>query len=137
MHINPSRAELIQLLSAVKTIGLVGASDRPSRPSFDVMGFMLARGFQVFPVNPNPAITEIHGQHVYDSLADIPQPLDMVQVFRRSEALYDIAKDAIAIGAKILWAQLGVMDEAAADLAQNAGLKVVMDRCPKIELAQA
>ena len=130
---------IIGLASAIKTIALVktiASSDRPLRPSFDVMAFMLARGCQVFPVNPNPALTEIQGQRAHPSLAAIDQPIDMVQVFRRSEALYEVAEDAIAIKAKILWAQLGVIDEAAAELAQSAGLSVVMDRCPKIELAR-
>jgi uncharacterized protein len=91
-------------------------------------------GYEMLPVNPNPKLTEIRGIPVYRSLEEIDRPVDMVEVFRPKEELYGIAEKAIAIGAKVLWGQIGVYDDRAARLAEDAGLKVVMDRCPKIEL---
>ncbi|QDX29256.1 CoA-binding protein [Dickeya poaceiphila] len=122
------------LLNQVKTIALVGASDNPSRPSYGVMAYLLGQGYRVIPVNPGLAGNTLLGQHVYASLAEIPEPVDMVDVFRQSDAVFEVAQDAIAIGARVLWLQIGVINEAAAVLAHDAGLSVVMDRCPKIEI---
>ncbi|MEE4411339.1 MULTISPECIES: CoA-binding protein [unclassified Serratia (in: enterobacteria)] len=126
--------EIAGLLQQVKTIALVGASDNPARASFGVMAYLLSQGYQVTPVSPKLAGQALLGQQAYAKLADIPHPIDMVDVFRNSEAAYAVAQEAIAIGAKALWLQIGVINEQAEALANEAGLKVVMDRCPKIEI---
>ena len=120
---------------SVRTIAVVGASPRENRPSHIIMQTLIDAGFDTIPVNPN-ASGPILGKQVYDSLADVPEPIDMVDVFRRSEALMGVVEDAIAVGAKVVWTHLGVIDEKAAEVAEDAGLKVVMNRCPRIELGR-
>lgn len=126
--------EIADLLKAVRTIALVGASDRPDRPSNGVMKFLQGYGYRVIPVNPTITGEHIHGEYVWRELAQIGEPIDMVDIFRRSSEVGPIVDQAIAIGTKAVWMQLGVVDEAAAARAEKAGLKVVMDRCPKIEI---
>jgi hypothetical protein len=121
-----------EILTSVRTIALVGASDNPARDSYDVMGFLMARGYTVFPVNPTLS-GQIQGRDVYASVADVPKPIDMVDVFRRSEAAGEACDEAVAAGAKVVWMQLDVINEAGKQRAEAAGLKVVMDRCPMIE----
>lgn len=125
---------LAEILRSVKTIAMVGASGDKTKFSYGVLRVLHETGYDMAPVNPNPALTQIRGIKVYNSLQDIDRPIDMVQVFRRKDELYEIAQQAIAAGAKVLWGQIGVYDDRAAKLAEDAGLKVVMDRCPKIEL---
>ncbi|WP_343463228.1 CoA-binding protein [Pantoea sp.] len=125
---------LRDVLTNTKRIALVGASDRPQRPSYGVMKFLLEQGYEVIPVSPKLAGQQLLGQTVYASLQSIPGKIDMVDVFRNAEAAWDVAQEAIAIGAKVLWLQIGVINEQAAVLAGDAGLTVVMDRCPKIEI---
>jgi predicted CoA-binding protein/ferredoxin len=125
---------LATILKEVKTIAMVGASSDPTKFSYGVLRVLHETGYDMIPVNPREAGTEIRGLRVYESLAAIGRPVDMVQVFRNSDALPEIARQAIEIGAKVLWAQLGVRNDEAARLAEAAGLKVVMNRCPKIEL---
>ena len=126
--------EIKTILQQVKSIALVGASDKPHRASYGVMAYLLSQGYQVIPVSPKLAGQKLLEQKVYATLADIPQPIDMVDVFRNSEAAFGFAEEAIAIKAKVLWLQLGVINEEAEKLATEAGLKVVMDRCPKIDI---
>jgi predicted CoA-binding protein len=125
---------LASILSDVKTIAMVGASPDPSKFSYGVLRVLNEQGYKMIPVNPREAGNEIRGLKVVGSLADIEEPVDMVEVFRASAALPGIAQEAIDIGAKVLWSQIGVYSEEAAKLAEDAGLRVVMDRCPKIEL---
>jgi predicted CoA-binding protein len=127
------------ILSSVRTIAIVGASPRPQRPSHGVMRFLQRHGYRAIPVNPNAigpfaACDEILGERVYARLADIGEPVDMVDIFRRSELDGAAVDEAIAIGAKVVWMQLDVRDDAAAARAEAAGLKIVMDRCPAIEI---
>jgi predicted CoA-binding protein len=129
-----SEDELIRdILTSVRTIALVGASDNPDRDSYDVMGFLMSRGYTVFPVNPTLAGKQVLGRDVYARVADVPGPVDMVDVFRRSEFAGEACDEAVAAGAKVVWMQLDVINPDGKQRAESAGLKVVMDRCPKIE----
>jgi predicted CoA-binding protein len=121
------------VLTTTRRIAVVGASNKPDRPSFDVMRTLLAHGYQVIPVNPGLAGQSIQGQTVVASLDDAA-PLDMVDVFRAPDAVGPVVADAIRLGAKTVWLQIGVVNEAAAKQGRAAGLTVIMDRCPKIEL---
>ena len=134
-HNEPYSDTYIQgILSSVKTIAMVGASPDKTKFSYGVLRVLHETGYDMIPINPRPGLEEIRGMRVYPDLASIDRPVDMVEVFRKSEDLYGIAEQAIAIGAKVLWGQIGVINHEAARLAEDAGLKVVMDRCPKIEL---
>ena len=125
---------LKEILQSVKTIAMVGASPDKTKFSYGVLRVLHETGYDMIPVNPRPEITEIRSLKVYPNLAAIDRPVDMVEVFRKPEDLYGVAEEAIAIGAKVLWGQIGVINHDAARLAEEAGLKVVMNRCPKIEL---
>jgi predicted CoA-binding protein len=127
-------AAVAALLTSARTIAMVGASDRPNRPSHGVMQFLQDQGYRVIPVNP--AITGQHvlGEYVWDSLDQLGMQIDIVDIFRRSDAVGPIVDDAIRVGAKAIWMQLGVIDPEAAARAEAAGLQVVMDRCPKVEI---
>jgi predicted CoA-binding protein len=134
-HDEPYTNEYLQdILSSVKTIAMVGASPDKTKFSYGVLRVLHETGYDMIPINPRPGLEEIRGLKVYPSLAAIDRPVDMVEVFRKSEDLYGITEEAIAIGAKVLWGQIGVIDHKAARLAEDAGLRVVMNRCPKIEL---
>jgi len=118
----------------VQSIALVGASPRADRDSHIVMNVLLEAGYQVIPVNPREAGNSILGQTCYGSLAEIDIPVDMVEIFRSSEAALGVTEEAIAIGAKVIWMQLQIVNHQAAQMAESTGIKVVMDRCPKLEL---
>ena len=113
---------------------MVGASGDKTKFSYGVLRQLSEIGYDILPINPNPKITEIRGLRVYRSLKEIDKQIDMVEVFRPQNELYGIAEQAIEVGAKVLWGQIGVYDDKAAELAEAAGLKVIMNRCPKIEL---
>ena len=134
-HDEPYKDNYLQdILSSVKTIAMVGASPDKTKFSYGVLRVLNETGYDMIPVNPRPGLKEIRGLEVFPNLKKINRPVDMVEVFRRSEDLYSIAEEAIEIGAKVLWGQIGVFNYEAARLAENAGIKVVMNRCPKIEL---
>ncbi len=134
-HSQPyTEAYLKSILNSVKTIAMVGASPDKTKFSYGVLRVLNETGYDMIPVNPRPGLKEIRGMRVYPALSAIDRPVDMVEVFRRSEDFMDITKEAISIGAKVLWGQIGVIDFDAAKLAEEAGLQVVMNRCPKIEL---
>ncbi len=136
---NPSDAEIRKILSDPATVAVVGCSDSLARDSLRIAKLLKAHGFRVIPVNPAlkpDALMKDLGERCYPDLASIPDRVDMVDVFRRSEFLPEVAAAAIAKGARILWCQLGVIDVQAAEHARNAGLTVVMDRCPAIEYSR-
>lgn len=124
---------LREILTTVRTIAVIGASPRPVRPSHGVMHYLQGQGYRAIPVNPRAGGT-ILGERCYASLAEVPEPVDMVDIFRRSEFAGAAVDAAIAAGAKAVWMQLGVVEAAAAARARAHGLKVVMDRCPAIEI---
>ncbi|MCW5730221.1 MAG: CoA-binding protein [Alphaproteobacteria bacterium] len=127
---------ILQILREVRTIAMVGASPNWNRPSYFAMKYLQEKGYRVIPVNPAAAGETILGETCHASLKDVPVPVDMVDCFRNSAAIPPIAEEAIAIGAKVLWMQLGVRNDEAAARAEAAGLKVVMNRCPKIEFGR-
>ena len=122
------------LLSDARTIALVGASDRPDRASYGVMAFLQAQGYRVIPVNPQITGEHIHGEFVFRDLSQLGDPIDIVDIFRNSAAAGEAVDQAIEAGAKAVWMQLGVINEDAAARAEAAGLQVVMDRCPTIDI---
>ena len=126
--------DIADLLQTARTIALVGASDRPDRASFGVMKFLQDQGYRVYPVNPRITGEHVHGEYVWRELAQIGEPIDMVDIFRRPQAAGEAVDEAIAAGVKSVWLQIGVINEEAAARAEAAGLKVVMDRCPKIDI---
>ena len=127
-------ADIKALLENARTIAMIGASDHPDRPSYGVMAELQAHGYRVIPVNPQITGEHVHGEYVWRELAQIGEPIDMVDIFRRPLAAGEAVDEAIAAGAKSVWLQIGVINEDAAARAEAAGLKVVMDRCPKIEI---
>ena len=126
--------DIAELLANARTIAMVGASDRPDRPSHGVMKFLQDWGYRVIPVNPQITGEHVHGEFVWRELAQIGVPIDIVDIFRRSEAAGEAVDQAIAAGAKAVWMQLGVVNREAGERAEAAGLRVVMNRCPKIEI---
>jgi len=129
-----SDQDIRDLLTSARTIAVVGASDRPSRPSYGVMRVLQDHGYRVLPVNPQITGEHVLGEFVWRDLSQIGLPIDIVDIFRRPEAAGDAVDQAIFVGAKAVWMQLGVINEEAAARAEAAGLKVVMDRCPAIEI---
>jgi predicted CoA-binding protein len=136
-HDHYSDDYLKNILIEVQSIALVGASPRADRDSHIVMKVLLEAGYQVIPVNPREAGNSILGQTCYGSLAEIDVPVDMVEIFRSSEAALGVTEEAVAIGAKVVWMQLQIVNFQAAEIAESSGIKVVMDRCPKLELQKA
>ncbi|RHW17995.1 CoA-binding protein [Sphingomonas gilva] len=131
-----SDEDIRRLLEETRTIAMIGASDRPDRPSYGVMKALQDHGYRVIPVNPQITGEHIHGEFVFRELSQLGDPIDLVDIFRRPNAAGEAVDEAIAAGAKAVWLQIGVINEEAAARAEAAGLKVVMDRCPKIELAR-
>ena len=125
-----------EILEEVKTIAVVGASANQDRDSYKVMEALIQHGYQIFPINPNEEGNLILGQNCYANLSSVSKKIDMVDVFRAADAVMGVTKEAIAIEASVLWTQLDIINKEAAEVAEQAGLKVVMDRCPKIELAK-
>lgn len=134
-HDHYDNGYIAEILKNTRTIALLGASPNPDRPSNRVMGFLLGKGYTVYPVNPGQAGKQILGQTVYKTIGDVPQPVDLVDVFRAAEYLDGVVDEAIALEVrpKVIWGQLSVRDDRAAAKAEAAGIKVVMDRCPAIE----
>ncbi len=124
---NPTDEEIKEILTSAKNVAVVGLSDKPGRDSHRVAAYLKTRGYKIFPVNPT--IEEVLGERSYPRLEDIPEPIDVVDIFRAPEHVPPIVESAIAIGAKVVWMQLGVVNEEAAEKARDAGLTVVMDRC--------
>ena len=124
----------LDILKNVSSIAIVGISSKEERDSYKVMKFLIEKGYKVFPVNPNEQGKYILGRKCYKNLSDIDDEVDMVDVFRKDEFVYEVTKEAIKINAKVLWTQLDIFCEDSFNLAKDAGLKVVMDKCPKIEL---
>jgi len=135
-HDNYGDAHIRKILHGVKTIAMVGSSTNWNRPSFFAMKYMQQKGYRIIPVNPTAHGQTILGEPVFKSLADIEEKIDMVDIFRKSEECVAYAEEAVRIGAKVLWLQLGVWNDEAARIAEAAGLTVVMNRCPKIEYAR-
>ena len=134
-HDEPYSEDYIKnILSSVKTIAMVGASPDKTKFSYGVLRVLHETGYDIIPINPRPGLEDIRGLKVFPSLAAVDRPVDMVDVFRKPEDLPGVAREAIKIGAKVLWGQIGVGNHEAARLAEDAGMKVVMNRCPKIEL---
>lgn len=134
MHLQNDDDVIKRMFAETKTIAVVGASPKPARASHYVMAYLQARGYRVIPVNPVIAGQQLLGEHVYASLSDIPISIDMVDIFRRSEEAPVVCSEAIKIGAKFIWMQIGVVNGEAARHATDAGLTVIMDRCPKVEI---
>lgn len=132
--------DMAAMLRAVQTFAVIGASAKPDRPSNGVMAYLISHGYTVHPVNPGQPGEQIHGRTVYGSLAEVPAPVDVVDIFRNSKAALEATRVAISLkdrlGIKVIWMQLGVRNEEAAAEAKAAGLKVIMDRCPKIEISR-
>ena len=129
-----SETYIQEILNEVKTIAVVGASSNHQRDSYKVMESLIEHGYEIFPINPNEQGNFILGQLCYSDLSSVPKQVDMVDVFRAKDAVIGVTKEAIQIGAKVLWTQLGIINEEASELGKDAGLKVIMNRCPKIEL---
>ena len=136
MIVDYSETDIKEILREVKTIAVVGASGDHDRDSYKVMEALIQHGYQVFPINPNEEGNLILGQLCYADLSSVSGKIDMVDVFRAEDAVIGVTKEAIKIGAKVLWTQLDIINEEASELAEKAGLKVIMNRCPKIELAK-
>ena len=134
--VNYSESYIKEILDGVKTIAVVGASANQDRDSYKVMQALIQHGYQIFPINPNEEGNLILGQPCYADLSSVSGKIDMVDVFRAADVIMGVTKEAIAIGATVLWTQLDIINKEAAELAEQAGLKVIMDRCPKIELAK-
>ncbi|MGO4952649.1 CoA-binding protein [Paenibacillus sp. DRB1-1] len=130
---NPSREEIKTILEQVGNIAVVGLSDKSDRTSYMVSYAMQKRGYRIIPVNPAAAGQTILGETCYASLAEVPEPVELVNVFRRSEYCAEVAREAATIGAKILWLQQGIISQEAADIAQEHGMTAIMDRCIKVE----
>lgn len=128
---NPSDRRIRQILETTKTVAMVGLSDKPDRDSYRVAKYLQDHGYRIIPVNPT--VDEVLGEKSYASLADIPEQVDVVDVFRRPDAVLPVVEEAIQAGARVVWMQLGVVNQEAADKAEATGLQVVMDRCMKIE----
>ena len=136
MAIDYSQAYIKEILDEVKTIAVVGASANHDRDSYKVMATLIHHGYQIFPINPHEEGNLILGQLCYADLGSVVEKIDMVDVFRANDAVIGVTKDAIEVGAKVLWTQLGIINQEASELAKKAGLKVIMNRCPKMELAK-
>ena len=136
MIVDYSETYIKEILKEVKTIAVVGASGDHDRDSYKVMEALIQHGYQIFPINPNEEGNLILGQLCYADLSSVTGKIDMVDVFRAEDAVIGVTKEAIKIGAKVLWTQLDIINEEASELAEKAGLKVIMNRCPKIELAK-